>query len=104
MANEAGVLIERSGENVLGVRSDLTFTTVTTVLAQSRSLLDGEASGMVIDLAEVTRADSAGLALLMQWLRMGQKQGMDIRFRHLPEQLLAIARASDLEGLIPLEG
>jgi phospholipid transport system transporter-binding protein len=104
VANDAGVLIERSGENLLGVRSDLTFTSVTAVLAQSQSLLHEGSSGVVIDLADVTRADSAGLALLMQWLRIGKKLGKDIRFRHLPDQLLAIARASDLESLIPLEG
>jgi phospholipid transport system transporter-binding protein len=103
VVNDAGVLIERSGENLLGVRSDLTFTTVTAVLAQSQSLLHEGSTRVVIDLADVTRADSAGLALLMQWLRIGQKLGKDIRFRHLPEQLLAIARASDLDRLIPLE-
>lgn len=105
MASDSSALIERTEENVLSVRSDLTFATVTAVLAQSRSLLEKvTASGLVIDLADVARADSAGLALLMQWLRMGQTQGADVRFRHLPEQLLAIARASDLDGLIPLEG
>ncbi len=104
MASEATVLLERAQAGLLHVRSDLTFATVNAVLAQSRSLLEGEAGRLVIDLADVPRVDSAGLALLMQWLRMGKKLGVEVRFRQLPEQLLAIARASELESLIPLEG
>lgn len=96
--------IESVGDGVLLVRGDLSFSSVTRVLAQSRPLLSQGSGKLALDLGEVQRADSAGLALLMQWLRMGKEQGLEIRFRHLPEQLLAIARASDLERLIPLEG
>ncbi len=103
MVNETAALIENSGPDVLSVRSDLTFTTVTTVLRHSRSLLQSDSGKLVIELADVARADSAGLALLMEWLRMAQANGLQILFRHVPEQLLAIARASDLERLIPLE-
>ena len=104
MANEAAALIERSGPGVLHVRSDLTFASVTSVLVHSRPLLNADGGRLVIDLADVTRADSAGLALLLEWLRMTRAKGAEILFRHVPEQLMAIARASDLERLIPLEG
>jgi len=95
--------IDSAGEGLFRVRGDLTFATVSDVLAHSQPLLVRGSGRVVLELTDVQRADSAGLALLMQWLRMGKQQGLDIRFRHLPEQLLAIASASDLEGLIPLE-
>lgn len=98
------MLIESTSEGVVSVRSELTFVTVTAVRRFSQTLFNSRGGQLVFDLAEVSRADSAGLALLMEWLRMGKAAGMDIRFRHLPQQLLAIARASDLERLIPLEG
>jgi phospholipid transport system transporter-binding protein len=104
VANETAVLIESTGPGVLSVRSDLTFATVTAVLRHSRPLLRTNSERLVIDLADVVRADSAGLALLMEWLRMAGASGAEILYRHVPEQLLAIARASDLERLIPLEG
>ena len=98
------MLIDSAAPGVASVRSELTFATVTAVRGFSRTLFNARGGQLVFDLADVTRADSAGLALLMEWLRMGKTAGMAIRFRHVPEQLLAIARASDLERLIPLEG
>jgi phospholipid transport system transporter-binding protein len=73
------------------------------VLEQSRPQLAALEGGIVLELAQVERVDSAGLALLIQWMRMARERQVDIRFRHLPAQLLAIARASDMEQILPLE-
>lgn len=88
---------------VLRVSGELSFTTVTGLLEQSRPLLQGAQGWLVMELADVQRVDSAGLALLIQWMRMARERGIDILFRHVPEQLMAIARASDLEQILPLE-
>lgn len=48
------------------------------------------------------RANSAGLALLLEWLDAAQRRGQGLRFRHLPESLLAIAGMSHLEEHLPL--
>lgn len=54
-----------------------------------------------IDLGGVTRADSAGLALLLEWLRTAGEAGEELVYRDLPEQLAAIARVSNLAELLP---
>jgi phospholipid transport system transporter-binding protein len=89
---------------VLQVSGELTFSTVTALLEQSQPLLNAAQGWLVMELADVSRVDSAGLALLVQWMRMAREHSVDILFRHVPEQLLAIARASDLENILPLEG
>jgi len=89
---------------VVHVRGELSFSTVTALLEQSRPLLDSAQGWLVMELADVQRVDSAGLALLIQWMRMAREKSVDILFRHVPEQLLAIARASDLDQILPLEG
>ncbi|MGM0593141.1 MAG: STAS domain-containing protein [Pseudomonadota bacterium] len=98
--------VMRAGDEpgVVRVSGSLSFTTVTGLLEQSRPFLAEAQGWLVMELAEVERVDSAGLALLIQWMRMAREGEVDILFRHIPEQLLAIARASDLEQILPLEG
>lgn len=85
------------------ISGELSFATVTAVLEEGRERLFLNAGECVdLDLAGVSRADSAGLALLIEWMRQAQKRQVAIRFHHLPEQLLAIARAGELDGLLPV--
>ena len=56
-----------------------------------------------VDLAEVTESDSAGLALVIEWLRLARQREQRMRFTNLPKQLLALARISEVEGLIQPE-
>lgn len=105
MNPESVAQVSASGEpGVLQVSGELTFATVSALLEQSRPLLDGAQGWLVMDLAGVERVDSAGLALLIQWMRMAKSGAVDILFRHVPEQLLAIAHASDLDSILPLDG
>jgi phospholipid transport system transporter-binding protein len=53
-----------------------------------------------IDCAQVTPADSAGLAVLLDWLAAAKRSGRSLRFAHLPEGLLALGRISELEQLL----
>ncbi|WP_258868027.1 lipid asymmetry maintenance protein MlaB [Alkalilimnicola ehrlichii] len=47
------------------------------------------------------RADSAGLALLVEWTRVAQMQGQDIRFVKMSPQMQAIAEVSGLQDVLP---
>lgn len=85
------------------VSGELTFSTVNALLNESRAILfSGAGEALELDLGEVSRADSAGLALLIQWMRMAHHGGRTIRFLNLPQQLLAIAEASDLDEILPI--
>ena len=48
----------------------------------------------------VTSADSAGLAVLIEWLSVAGERGGTLAFEAVPAQLRAIARISDVEELI----
>jgi phospholipid transport system transporter-binding protein len=56
-----------------------------------------------IDLSGITRADSAGLALLIDWLRIARREKVTLRFEKLPEQLTQIAEVCDLHSVLPIE-
>ena len=87
------------------ISGELSFKTVNAVLAESKATIFSAPESLRtldLELAGVTRADSAGLALLIQWMRMAREHDTNICFHHLPEQLLAIARAGELDTLLPV--
>lgn len=77
---------------------ELSFRTAPELLRQAEGLFEG-CSSFVLDLKEVTRADSAGLALLLEWLRGCRRRQQDLFFRNLPQALNEIARVSNLDQL-----
>lgn len=72
------------------------------VWRNANDVIKGATQNLVIDLKDVTRTDSAGLALLLEWMTLARKKELQIHFRNLPAQLWDIAKVSDLEGIIPL--
>ena len=81
------------------VTGSLHFTTVSALLAAGVAAID---SGRVdvIDLAGVTMSDSAGLALLIEWLSVAKAAGRSLRFENIPTQLQQLARLSEVEELL----
>ena len=57
----------------------------------------------VIDLAKVTRADSAGVALLLEWIRDARQADATLRFVNAPEQMRAIIDFCGLGEVIALD-
>ena len=88
--------------DLLRVGGELTFSTVNDILEQSRTLFELIPS-LDIDLDDVTRSDSAGLALLVEWVRSANQANKKIVFHNIPAQMLAIATASGLDELLPLQ-
>jgi len=84
------------------ISGELTLETAKAVLAETESQF-GKPAQLDIDLAQVTRADSAGLALLITWMRQAKQSDRKISFAHLPVQMLAIAKASGLDTILPLK-
>ena len=53
-----------------------------------------------ISLAAVKRTSSAALALLLQGLEEARRAGCSLRYTHVPEDLLALARVSNVENFL----
>ncbi len=76
--------------------------TVPELLSTSQEMFAGTQGKVNVDLAAVSRSDSAGLALLIAWMRLAQAYNFEIHFENLPEQMRQIARVSELEPLLPI--
>lgn len=81
---------------------ELGFDTVPALLRHAEGRLTA-CPRLEIDLAGVSRADSAGLALLIEWLRQARARAQEIRFVNMPEQMRALVRVSGLDEVLPLE-
>jgi len=57
---------------------------------------------IVVDFKEVTKCDSAALALLTAWKRMAKQNNRQIQFANLPAQLMDLAKLSNLDKILML--
>ena len=96
-----GVVIESLGGGRFLVQGELTFSTVTEALAASKQLF-AEYQALQFDLSAVTEADSAGLALLLEWLVWAKRCDRHVSYSNVPARLAALARISEIDELLPL--
>jgi phospholipid transport system transporter-binding protein len=99
------VAISESSAGRIAVTGELTFATARD--ARQLGVLVFESSRaerIVVDCAGVTRADSAGLAVLLDWLSWGRRRSRPVSLENLPASLLAIARISEVDGLLSASG
>ncbi len=90
-----------TGESEARVEGPLDFDTVGPLLAAGEALLR-RPGALQIDLSGVTAANSAGLALLLEWMDLARSRRITVSYLHLPESLLRIAAFSNLEALLPV--
>ena len=65
------------------VIGSLHFTTVSSLLLVGTGAIERDEAG-VIDLAGVTSSDSAGLALLIEWLSIARGANRALRYENIP--------------------
>ena len=77
----------------------LDFSSVASLLSGNDWLQSGQVQ---IDLSEVQQSNSAGLALLLEWMKIAQQKGVQIKYHNVPEQILVIARAYGVDQDLPI--
>ena len=83
------------------VEGDLDVDNVPARLRNSAGWFDRDRE-TVIDLSGVTRADSAGVALLLEWIRDASRAGATLHFANAPSQMRAIIDFCALNDVIPM--
>ncbi len=95
--------IEKLDDTTFRLNGELNMYSVPQMLNAISAPLSTGPGELCIDLGGVSRSDSAGLALLVEWMRQAKERQVKLRFRNLPLQLREIARISDLLSLLPLD-
>jgi phospholipid transport system transporter-binding protein len=85
----------------IAISAALTFQTARRVCAAGIEcfLRDGSPS-LVVDCAGVANADSAGLAVLIEWRGWARQHGRQLKFVNLPLQISAIAHLSEVSAVL----
>lgn len=81
---------------------ELSFESVGLALRETKAWFAAPAQ-VVFDLDGITKADSAGLALLLEWLRQAGQNGVELHYVNLPPQLLAMARVAGVDGILSID-
>jgi len=97
----SAVELKSSGSGVVSVIGTLSFKNVTSVFNESMMFFDGKLV-LKFDLQAVDKSDSAGLALLVEWLSLATENDQQISFVNLPGQMLDIAHVSGLDKVLPI--
>lgn len=95
------ISIEDEGTGRFRVNGPLTFDTVADAAATSQKLF-ADRQMLDLDLSGVTASDSAGLALLIEWISRAQRSQCHLSYSRVPAQVMAIAKISDVDKLLPI--
>lgn len=91
--------LKRLDDSHFELHGAMSFETVDRILRQSQKLF-GRYENLKVDCSGVNDADSAGLALLLEWKSQAYRQNGEIHFSRLPQSIVAIARTTEVDHLL----
>jgi phospholipid transport system transporter-binding protein len=91
-------------EGVYRLEAGLTFATVPALRQPGLQRIAAGSGALEFDLQRVPTVDSAGLALLIDWLAEARHRQRPLRYGQPPEALRMLAQLSEVESLIASEG
>lgn len=89
----------RLSQDRIFISGKLTFATVTSLLEISKTQFPQEGCWNC-DFSQVSSCDSAGLALVLEWIKMAGQRNIQIRLHQLPAQLQSIATPAGLKAVL----
>ena len=99
-AASPGGALRETGDGRFRLEGAVTMATVTNLRVAGLRAFAQTSGAIDIDLSGVARADSGGLALLIDWLAWARAAQRAMKFSSIPAALLALARLSDVEDLV----
>lgn len=96
--SQAAAIEDKRGP--LRVKGALTFATVPALAALAKIRTALEEKPIIVDLAGVSHSDSAGLALLLQWVGDARAAGNELKFTNIPDQVEDFIRINGLAQLL----
>lgn len=94
-----GFKLEDLGGGKFALSGQMVFGTAGQILYRSEPMFE-EHTRIEVDLSGVTHTDSAGLALLLEWITWANHTVREIRFVGTPEKIDAIARTTEVDHLL----
>ena len=87
------------GDGRIAHEAQMTYDTAERILRASEAQFE-QYTRIEVDFAGITDSDSAGLALLLEWITWANHTVREIRFTSLPERVVAIATTTEVVALL----
>ncbi len=84
------------------IKGDLTFDSIdkkSINIFNFKQLNSASTPVINVDLQQLGKIDSAGLALLIEWLKLSHHHKIELRFNNIPAPLSALAKLSYLTDI-----
>lgn len=91
--------LEDRGGGKFVLNGHMGFETAGRILFESEPMFE-EHTRIEVDLSGVTQTDSAGLALLLEWITWANHTVREIRFVETPAKIDAIAKTTEVDHLL----
>jgi phospholipid transport system transporter-binding protein len=91
--------LRRETEERFSLAGEITFATVPRLSRLVDEVLSGSGE-RYLSLAAVERTDSAGLALLVDWLARARAAGISLHYEAMPAKLRGLAGISEVDALL----
>lgn len=88
--------VERFGETI-SIAGQLDFSTATQAL---EAVSQHFTKKQIIDMSGITHSNSAGLAVMIEWLAIAQRSDQQIVFQNIPDSLHQISIVCQVDSLI----
>jgi len=102
MNNKGSIRVGSNGS--VHISGEMTFDSTPNLYRELESRFEGKGSVTGIDLAGVNRADSSGLALLLEWQAMANRQQRKLQISNAPDNLLKLAKLCEADSLLDISG
>lgn len=80
------------------ISGDLSFSNVMSVYRKSL-LQSQQCPELTFDFSQLKSSDSAGLALIIEWIKLARQLNKPVRFTHLSADIMSIAKAAGIDGM-----
>lgn len=87
------------GDGRFSLTGSMSFATAERILSESEKAFE-QHTQIQVDLSNIEESDSAGLALLLEWITWANHTVREIRFLGMPERVLAIAQTTEVDHLL----
>jgi len=100
MKTDNAIILGEDG--LIHLRGELTFESTPAIYEELEQKFQSSGEVISVDLAEIDRTDSAGLALLLEWQAMANQQHRRLNVRNAPDNLIQLAKLCEADKLLEL--
>jgi phospholipid transport system transporter-binding protein len=79
------------------LQGSLVYNSVDTLLQQGLGMLNNQSDIVKVDCKNLSRIDSAGIAIFISWQRHCEQNNKKLQLTHLPQQAISLIKANKLD-------